>query len=135
MMAQRLYTDRKWVDPVVFKITNAEPALMPPVVVTGKGTRHADAAGATLRAELRELGKAAAVEVGFQYRRKKGVEELYTPDDEWKDTPLVRHTAAGEYHAELRGLRPDESYEFRAVAKHPLLTVHGEDAVLATPGP
>jgi alpha-L-fucosidase len=134
MMAQRLYTDRKWVDPVVLKLTHVEPGLTPPVVVTGAGTRHAGGAGATLRAELRDLGKVAAVEVGFQYRRRKGVEELYTPDDAWTDTPLVRRAAAGAYAAEVRGLRPDQAYEFRAVAKHPLLTIHGEDAVLAVAG-
>jgi alpha-L-fucosidase len=130
MMAQRLYTDRKWVDPVVLKITHAEAGLTPPVVVTGTGTRDPGGTRATLSAELRDLGKAAAVEVGFQYRRRKGVEELYTPDDKWTDTPLASRSATGPFSAEVRGLRAEQEYEFRAVAKHPLLTVYGEDAVL-----
>ncbi|MSV28257.1 MAG: alpha-L-fucosidase [Bryobacterales bacterium] len=33
--AQRLYTDRRWPNPIVLKITNAEPGLTPPEVVTG----------------------------------------------------------------------------------------------------
>ncbi|HVR72020.1 MAG TPA: alpha-L-fucosidase [Vicinamibacteria bacterium] len=134
MMAQRLYTDRKWVDPVVLKITDVEPGLTPPVVVTGTGVRHAGGRAATLRAALRDLGGAASVEVGFQYRRRKGVEELYTPDDVWTSTTLLRRRAAGEYAVEVDGLRPDEAYEFRAMARHPLLTVHGEDGVLPRPG-
>jgi alpha-L-fucosidase len=134
MMAQRLYTDRKWFDPVVLKLTHVEPGLTPPAVVTGAGTRHAGGAGATLGAELRDLGKVAAVDVGFQYRRRKGVEELYAPDDAWTDTPLVSQRATGAYSAEVRGLRPDLAYEFRAVAKHPLLTIHGEDALLPVAG-
>jgi alpha-L-fucosidase len=131
MMAQRLYTDRRWVDPVVLKITKVEPGLTPPIVVTGAGTRQAAGTRATLRAELRDLGKAPSVEVGFQYRRQKGVEELYTPDDAWTDTALARREAPGEYTVEVRGLRADQAYTFRALAKHPLLAVYGEDGELA----
>jgi alpha-L-fucosidase len=130
MMAQRLYTDRKWVDPVVLRITEAEPGLTPPVVVTGPGSRHAAGTSATLSAELRDLGQAHSVEAGFQYRRRKGVEELYTPDDGWSQTPLVPRSAPGAYTATLTGLRPGQAYEFRATVRHPLLTVHGEDGVL-----
>jgi alpha-L-fucosidase len=131
MMAQRLYTDRKWVDPVVLKITDAEPGLRPPIVVTGTATRHPGGTSATLRAELRDLGQAASVAVGFQYRRQKSVEELYAPDEKWMDTPLSSRTAPGPYTAEVGSLRADQAYEFRAMVKHPLLTIHGEDAVLA----
>jgi len=134
MMAQRLYTDRKWVDPVVLELTRVEEGLTPPVVVTGAAVRHAGGGGATLRAELRDLGKAAGVEVGFQYRRRKGVEDLYTPDDVWTETALVGRSVPGPYAAEVTGLRPDQAYEFRALARHPLLTVYGEDAVVPGPG-
>ena len=128
MMSQRLYTDRKWVDPVVIEITHVEPALSPPVVVTGAATR--DATRATLRGELRDLGQAPGVEVGFQHRRRKGVEELYTPDDVWTDTPLLRRTAPGPYELEVTGLLPEQAYEFRSVVKHPLLVVYGEEATI-----
>ena len=130
MMAQRLYTDRKWVDPVVLEITHVEKGLAPPAVVTGTAVRHAGGAEATLGAELRDLGKADAVQVGFQYRRRKGVEELYTPDDAWTDTPVIGRSAPGEYTAVVGGLQPGHAYEFRALVRHPLLTIYGEDAVL-----
>ena len=130
MMSQRLYTDRKWADPVVLELTHVEPGLVPPVVATGTASRSADGTRATLAATLRDLGQAPGVEAGFQYRRKKGVEELYTPDDVWTDTALVSRTSAGPYTAEVSGLRPGQAYEFRALVKHPLLTVFGEEATV-----
>jgi len=133
-MAQRLYNDRRWPDPLVVKITGARPAFTPPAVATGEGVRSADGRAATLRAELRDLGGAGAVEVGFQYRRKKGVEELYARDEAWTDTPLVSRAAAGAWSAEVSGLRPEVAYEFRAVVKHPLLTVFGHERPLFRPG-
>lgn len=130
MMAQRLYTDRRWLDPVVLKITHATPGLRPPVVVSVSAARKASGA-VVLTAKLEDLGQATSVEVGFQYRRKKGVEELYTPDEPWTDTALVRKTAAGEYTVEVTGLKAEEAHDYRAVVKHPLLTSFGEEKVLA----
>ena len=34
MRAQRIYNNNKWHNPLVLKITNAEPALVPPIVET-----------------------------------------------------------------------------------------------------
>jgi alpha-L-fucosidase len=131
MMAQRLYTDRKWPNPIVIKLTGAKPALLPPVVATRPGSRAAGGASATLRAELLDLGQAKGVQVGFQYRRRKGTEELYAADEAWVATPLVARSATGVYTAEIGGLRPDLGYEFRAMVQHPLLTLFGEDQLLA----
>ena len=130
MMAQRLYTNRQWPDPIAVKITHVVPALTPPAVVTGEGTRGAGGTTATLRAELKDLGQAASVEAGFQYRRRKGVEELYTAAEGWTDTPLARRSAPGNYAIEVTGLAPDLAYEFRAMVKHPLLTIFGEERIL-----
>ena len=130
MMAQRLYTNRQWPDPIAVKITHVVPALTPPAVVTGEGTRGAGGRTATLRAELKDLGQAASVEAGFQYRRRKGVEELYTAAEGWTDTPLARRSAPGNYAIEVTGLAPDLAYEFRAMVKHPLLTTFGEERIL-----
>lgn len=129
MMAQRLYTNRQWPDPIAVEITHVVPALTPPVVVTGEGSRPAGGA-AILRAELKDLGQAASVEAGFQYRRHKGVEELYTAAEGWKDTALVRRAAPGSYSIDVTGLEPDLAYEFRAMVKHPLLTIFGEERIL-----
>jgi alpha-L-fucosidase len=130
LMGQRLYTNRQWPDPIAVKITRVIPGLTPPLAVTGDGTRGAGGTSATLRAELKDLGQAASVEAGFQYRRKKGVEELYTAAEGWTDTALVGRSAPGGYSVEVTGLKPDQAYEYRAMVKHPLLTVFAEERVL-----
>jgi len=124
-MAQRLYDDRRWADPIVVEITHALPGLRLPAVETGSASRAG--AAATLRGRLADLGQAASVEVGFQYRRKQRTEELYEAREPWQDTPLVARSSPGEFTAEVAGLKEGEAYEFRAVVKHPLLTVQGED--------
>src|SRR5207249_250767 len=43
--AQRMYDDRRWPNPVVFRITHCQPALTPPQVLT-RGARWDTAAGA-----------------------------------------------------------------------------------------
>ena len=132
MQAQRYYDDHKWPNAVVVKLTRVTPAMTPPAVTTRDGARSPNGATATLRAELSGLGGSRSVEVGFQYRRRKGTEELYTPDDPWISTALVVRTGPGAYSIDVGGLRADAAYEFRAMVKHPLLTVFGEDRQLAT---
>ncbi len=129
-MAQRLYDDRRWPDPVVLEITNATPGMTPPSVETRSAGQRA-ASTATLTAFLKDLGRAPTVDVGFQYRRKKGTEELYEKDEPWRATPLVARSSAGEFTATVTDLIAGQAYEFRAVVKHPLMTVYGEDTVMA----
>jgi alpha-L-fucosidase len=119
--AQRMYDDRKWSNPVVLKITNVEPALKPPVVLT-----LASQSG-ELRGELRSLGDAKDVEVGFEYRARKGMTDLYERDDPWKPLPLEKRTVPGSFTGRLpAGVRADDQ-EFRSVVKHPLLTLYGTE--------
>jgi alpha-L-fucosidase len=127
MMGQRLYNDRKWPNPVVLKMTGATPALSPPAVVTRAATRPPGSGRATLEGELKDLGQADSVEVGFQYRRHKRTEELYSKAEGWTDTAFERRTAPGAFSTEVAGLDPDESYEFRAAVRHPVITLFGED--------
>jgi alpha-L-fucosidase len=128
-LAQRLYDDRRWPDPVVLELTNVTPGMAPPTVETRSASRRT-AAAATLTGVLKDLGQAPAVDVGFQYRRKKGPEELYEKDDPWRDTPLVKRSSPGEFSAEITGLSPTQPYEFHAVVKHPLITAYGEERVV-----
>jgi hypothetical protein len=37
-------------------------------------------------------------------------------------------TAPGKFSATVEGWQPGESYAFRAVVKHPLVTIYGDDA-------
>jgi alpha-L-fucosidase len=126
-MAQRLYNDRRWPNPVALKITHAEPALTPPAVETSDAARTASGASAALRGRLTDLGQAPSVEVGFQYRRRKRTEELYGKDEPWRDTAFEIRKTAGGFEARVEDLAPRDEYEFRAVVKHLLLTVYGEE--------
>jgi alpha-L-fucosidase len=130
IMAQRLYNDRKWPNPLVVKLTGVEPAMTPPAVATGQGIRSAGAAQATAAGELKSLGQANAVEVGFEYRRRKQTEELLSADAPWRATPFARRESPGPFSATITGLDKAERYEFRAVVKHPLVTVQGEEQPL-----
>jgi alpha-L-fucosidase len=127
MMAQRLYNDRRWPNPVAIELTHVQPALTPPVVETGDASLEPSDGGASLAARLVDLGGVASVEVGFQYRRKKRTEELYGADEPWRDTPLARRASTGDFTTSVEGLSDSETYEFRAVVKHTLVTVYGEE--------
>jgi alpha-L-fucosidase len=126
IMAQRLYNDRKWPNPLVVKLTNVKPAMTPPQVASGEGKRSG-VGGAVLHGELRTMGQATALEVGFEYRRRKQTEDLLNADAPWKATPLTRQAAPGKFSATVSGLDQKLRYEFRPVVKHPLVTVRGEE--------
>ncbi len=65
------------------------------------------------------------MEVGFQLRRKKDSAEMYEPDYPWQDLSLAAKTAPGAFRAQAAGLTAGREYEYRAVVKHPLLTLYG----------
>jgi alpha-L-fucosidase len=123
MRAQRIHNDRKWPNPVVLKITSPKAAMTPPKVQTS-GWRWGSGK-VVLEGDLLDTGKAAAVEVGFEYRNIKGLDltERMAP---WRPMPLVRKAAAGKFTAAVDWKKGDQ-YEFRAVVKHPLLTTYGEE--------
>ena len=129
--AQRLYNDRRWPNPVVLKITHAEAGLRPPVVVT-LSTAAWGARGATLAAELKDLGDASSVAVGFEYRRKKSTAEMYEPDDPWKAVGKKKQSlsAPGGFSAVLSKVDARHDWEYRAVAEHPKVTLYGMTAAL-----
>ena len=131
MRAVRLYNDRKWPNPVVLKITHAQPALTPPKVETASAQWTAATRSATFAGSLVSLGGALAVEVGFEYRSIKG-KDVFERDMPWTSTPLKRLTAPGPFTLAVPALKASDEYEFRAVVKHPLLTLFGEEKRLAT---
>jgi alpha-L-fucosidase len=129
MMAQRLYNDRKMPNALVLKITKVSPGLELPAVATEAGDRTST--GATVTGKLTSLGGAPAVQVGFQWRKRKGTEDLLKQEAPWKVTPRVRQTAPGPFTASITGMEPGVIYEYRAMVKHPLITLYGEDKPLA----
>lgn len=130
MHAQRIYNDRKWPNPIVVKLTHVKPALTPPRVVTSGARWNAATRTATLQGEVAALGDAQSVEASFEYRDTTGM-DLTERMGAWSTMPGVKLTKAGPYSLDLKGIDPAHRWEFRAVVKHPLLTLYGAEKRLA----
>lgn len=127
MRAQRLATDRSWPNPAVLKITHARPALTPPRVVT-RSYREANGA-VTLEGELLDMGQAPSLDVGFEYRSVEG-QDVNERTDPWKTVGFVTRNSTGVFSMRATGWKRGGIYEFRAVVKHPLLTLYGADKLV-----
>ncbi|HEY3743281.1 MAG TPA: alpha-L-fucosidase [Bryobacteraceae bacterium] len=124
MRAQRLYDDRKWPNAVVLKLTAVEPALVPPVVETVRA--HRIGTSVEFEANLIRMGDSTALDVGFEYRVTTG-QDANERTGEWIATPVVHRLSTGVYAITVNGLDPAATYEFRASARHPLLTFYGAE--------
>lgn len=129
--AQRLYTNNQWPNPVVIKITHAKSGITPPKVTTIAARWNAANKSVIVQSQLEDLGKAASVEVGVQYRVQPEATEFTSRP--WKTTTLLTRTATGEFTQEINGLEAGQRYEFRALVKHPLLTITGKEQTAIVP--
>ncbi len=125
MRTQRLQDNSKWPNPVVLKITRVKPALVPPRIETTGAEWNPSTQAATFRGDLKDMGKAGSLEVGFEYHSIAGqdVNERSAP---WLATGFTPRTATGVYSASVGNLKPG-IYEYRAVVKHPLLLLYGAE--------
>ncbi|MCU4740543.1 ice-binding family protein [Natronoglomus mannanivorans] len=89
----------------VLSFTKDEPGA--PIVETQTAT-EVNGSTATLNGELIDLGDFDSVDVFFEWR------ELGA--DEWTATETQTLDEAGDFSAEIAGLEPGSTYEFRAVA-------------------
>lgn len=126
MRAQRLYNDRKWPNPVVLKLTHAEPALVPPRIETREAKWDPSSSALVLAGEVLDLGKAETVEAGFEYRDVTGLDLTERPGS-YSATEWRRLSQPGRYELRIEKLPPGRSWEVRAVLRHPLLTVYGSE--------
>jgi alpha-L-fucosidase len=80
----------------------------------------------TFEGALADMAGATALEVGLEYRSLKGQDanERTLP---WIATPFVSRASRGSFSAIVKGLEAGEIFEYRAVVKHPLLSLYGED--------
>ncbi len=124
MRAQRIYNNNKWQNPIVLKITNAEPALVPPVVET-VNAEITSQSKLILQGNLINLGDVDVVKVGFQFREYAGfVEELYS--NEWQETTTIEISENGEFELSPDIKKDGETYQFRVFVDHPKLRVYGD---------
>ncbi|MBV9308955.1 MAG: alpha-L-fucosidase, partial [Acidobacteriaceae bacterium] len=130
--AQRLYTDRRWPNPLVVKLAHVVPALQPPQVSTVGAEWNAATSVETLHGNVMNLGGVEQVRVGFQFRVKKDGTDLSERTEPWTDLPTTARKATGEFTYPLSGLAPDHEYEFRAQVQHPLLTMYGQGKTFRT---
>lgn len=126
MRAQRIYNDRKWPNPVVLEITNAEPAFRPPAVTLTSARWDAAANAATLEGRLEDLGQAPSVEVGFEFRDVTGLDLTERPDA-YRRSELRPQTAPGPFRVTMRDWKPGGTMEVRAVVKHPLIATYSKE--------
>ena len=132
MHTQRLHDDRRWPNPIVVKITHAQPALTPPRVDTAKAAYDAKTRMAACEGRLIDLGDTTSLAVGFEFRDITGLDINDRPD-QWTPLPAGTMTAPGKFSATATSLVAGHTYEFRAVAKHPLLPLYGRDLRLQVP--
>ena len=130
MFAQRLQDNSRWPNPIVLKITGAQPALTPPRVETSTAARTGSTV--TLQGSLLSLGDAKSVEVSFEYRSLKGL-DTNERSGAWQTTPAEHMTAPGKFSAQVPAWAPGEPYEFRAVVQHPMLAMYGDGKRVTLP--
>jgi alpha-L-fucosidase len=126
MHAQRLYNNREWPNPVVLKITNVEAAFEPPIVKTVNAVWNSANGSVTFHGALEKTGNAPSLAVGFQYQHIRGL-DVDERSESWHDTEFKTVSGAGPFEIPLRDLKPGEAYAFRAVVRHPLVTMYGPD--------
>ena len=125
--AQRIYNNQQWHNPIVLKITNAEPALEPPVVVTQRAqeTNQGSSSGLVLKGEVLKSGDAEELKAGFEYREYAGfVEELYS--DEWHETETKSIAGSNNFEIKPNLKKEGKTYQYRAFVDHPKLRIYGD---------
>ncbi|HEV2447859.1 MAG TPA: alpha-L-fucosidase [Candidatus Sulfopaludibacter sp.] len=130
MFTQRLQDNSRWPNPIVLKIAHVTPRFTPPRVETVGARFDPATKSATLEGVLRDMGKAASLEVGFQYRSIVGL-DASDRSIPWQQGPSAALSAPGPFSLRLDSLNPDGVYEYRAWVRHPLLTIFGAEKRLA----
>jgi alpha-L-fucosidase len=127
MRAQRIYNNHKWHNPVVLKITNAEPALTPPIVETGDAevVSQGNYSKLIFHSELIRLGDAGKVKAGFQYREYAGFAEELNAEG-WEETRTIEINKTGEFELNPGIKKMGKTYQYRAFTDHPKLRVYGD---------
>lgn len=121
---QRLLNSGAWRNPVVVKLTNVKPSCKPPLVLTGKA--KGESGMVTFNGELKDLGDADDVLVGFEYQEYLGfAENVY--NDEWVSTKLVKMSEPGTFTDTIE-VPGGKTYQWRAVVKHPRVKMSGAHA-------
>lgn len=129
MRAQRLQDNSRWPNAPVVRLTDVQPALVPPQVRTA--SFRADPSGIALTGDVTDMGDAKTLEAGFELRPVSG-EDVNARSAPWQATPLTRVGSTGAFTRTIAPLPPG-AYEYHALVKHPLLTLYGDTKRLVVP--
>lgn len=118
----RFMCDGNWKNPVVVKLTNVKPSCQPPQVVNGKSSSKDGTI--TFRGELKSLGDAKSVKVGFEYQEYAGFHEnMY--NEKWESTKLLEVDKKGPFEIKVK-VPKGKTYQWRAVVEHPKVKLTGD---------
>ncbi len=71
------------------------------------------------------IASTETVEVGFEYQQYGGfAEAMYNTT--WERSPLKKLSRDGDFSLQIDGLKPGIEYQYRAVVKHPAITMRGD---------
>jgi alpha-L-fucosidase len=124
--AQRLYNNHKWHNPIVVKLEHVKGAFEnPPYAETGKATEFGNGK-ILLEGDLKALGGAAKVQVGFEYQVYGGfAEAMY--NTKWERGTVPAPTRGpGPFRLEIDGLQPGQTYQYRAFVQNPKIIMRGD---------
>lgn len=124
MFTHRLQDNSRWPNPIVLKITNVKPTFAPPKIETSGAKFDPATRTAAVEGTLTDMGKAANLEAGFEYRSIVGL-DASDRSIPWQKGPATTLTAPGRFSLKIENLNPQGIYEYRAWVKHPLLTIYG----------
>jgi alpha-L-fucosidase len=123
--SQRLQDNSAWPNPAVLQITHVKQNFTPPVAHTLPIEMVPNSHLLQLTGEWMNPGMPATVQVGFEYRIIAG-EDVNARTAQWVALPLTGTSTPGKFTTETGALNSGTQYEVRAVVKHPLLTIYGE---------
>ena len=123
----RYTCDDKWTNPVVVKLTHVKPSCETPQVINGQSSGKDGVI--TFRGDLKSLGDAKRVKVGFEYREYAGfVENMYK--DTWESTEFLDVEKQGPFEIKVK-VPNDKVYQWRAVVEHPRVKMVGDNSTVA----
>lgn len=123
--AQRIYNNHAWPNPIVLKITNAEPALEPPIIATSEvAFSGQDNNQLEFWGEILKFGDALSLKAGFQFREYKDfVGELHSGD--WNETETLEILNSENFSFYPNIKKEGKEYQVRAFVDHPKIRIYG----------
>ncbi|MDX8340133.1 alpha-L-fucosidase [Draconibacterium sp. IB214405] len=123
--AQRIYNNHKWNNPLVIKITNAEPAFDPPLVKTldAEIIRSGSVTYIQFKGELTKSGDTENLKACFRYRPYTNLAED-SNSAPWHQTESVE-IKDNVFMFKLRLLGKEITYQYQTLLQHPKANIYG----------